>query len=207
MNADVLREQSRRYYETKLHEHGVSPRGVDWNSSESQETRFRQLARLLEDDPDASVLDYGCGFGSLAAYLRSHGHRGPYIGFDISPQMIDAATRYLQPQAGCRLTSDRNTLSTADYAVASGLFNVKLMASDESWRAYVGTLIDDMHALSVRGFGFNVLTTHCDADRRRSDLYYADPVEYFEHCRRSYSRQVALLHDYGLYEFTILVRS
>ena len=104
MNPDVLRDQSRRYYEAKLHEHGVSPRGVDWNSGESQETRFRQLARLVEDDPTASILDYGCGFGALAAYLRRRGHRGPYVGFDVSPEMIDAATQYLQPQHGCRLT-------------------------------------------------------------------------------------------------------
>jgi SAM-dependent methyltransferase len=207
VNPDVLREQSRRYYETKLQEHGISPRGVDWNSTESQETRFRQLARLLEDEPAASVLDYGCGFGALAAYLRTRGHRGTYIGFDISPEMIDAATRFLQTQAGCWFTSDRDTVTKADYVLASGLFNVKLQAPDESWREYVRTLIEDMRTLSVRGFGFNVLTIHCDPDRRRSDLYYADPVEYFEHCRRRYSREVALLHDYGLYEFTILVRT
>jgi len=28
----------------------------------------------------------------------------------------------------------------------------------------------------------------------------------FDYCKRTYSRDVALLHDYGLYEFTILVR-
>jgi len=207
VNPDVLREQSRRYYETKLQEHGVSPRGVDWNSKESQDTRFRQLARLLEDEPTASVLDYGCGFGALAAYLRTRGHRGTYIGFDISPEMIEAATRFLQMQAGCRFTSDRDTVTKADYVLASGLFNVKLKTPDESWREYVRTLIEDMRTLSVRGFGFNVLTIHGHPDKQRSDLYYADPVEYFEHCRRSYSREVALLHDYGLYEFTILVRT
>jgi hypothetical protein len=40
----------------------------------------------------------------------------------------------------------------------------------------------------------------------RDHLYYADPGEFFEICKRVYSRNVALLHDYGLYEFTILVR-
>jgi hypothetical protein len=28
----------------------------------------------------------------------------------------------------------------------------------------------------------------------------------FDICKRKFSRNVALLHDYGLYEFTILVR-
>jgi hypothetical protein len=40
----------------------------------------------------------------------------------------------------------------------------------------------------------------------RDDLYYADPCELFDHCKRQHSRNVALLHDYTLYEFTILVR-
>ena len=40
----------------------------------------------------------------------------------------------------------------------------------------------------------------------RPDLYYPDPGAVFDRCMRRYSRHVALLHDYGLYEFTILVR-
>ncbi len=40
----------------------------------------------------------------------------------------------------------------------------------------------------------------------RTDLYYGDPIFFFEHCRTTFGRHVALLHDYPLYEFTILVR-
>jgi hypothetical protein len=62
-----------------------------------------------------------------------------------------------------------------------------------------------MAALSRRGFAFNMLTGYADADRMRPDLYYADPHAVFDRCRR-FSRRVALLHDYPLYEFTMLVR-
>jgi len=40
----------------------------------------------------------------------------------------------------------------------------------------------------------------------RPDLYYADPRLYFDYCKRNFSRHVALLHDYGLWEFTVIVR-
>jgi hypothetical protein len=40
----------------------------------------------------------------------------------------------------------------------------------------------------------------------REDLFYADPCELFDYCKTRFARNVALLHDYGLYEFTILVR-
>jgi hypothetical protein len=37
-------------------------------------------------------------------------------------------------------------------------------------------------------------------------LYYADPMKLFDHCKKKYSKKVAILHDYPLYEFTLLVR-
>ena len=40
----------------------------------------------------------------------------------------------------------------------------------------------------------------------RPDLHYADPLALFDRCKRRYARDVALLHDYGLWEFTLLVR-
>jgi hypothetical protein len=40
----------------------------------------------------------------------------------------------------------------------------------------------------------------------REDLYYADPARLFDHCKTRFARNVTLLHDYGLYEFTMLVR-
>jgi hypothetical protein len=62
-----------------------------------------------------------------------------------------------------------------------------------------------MASLSRRGFSFNMLTAYSDEDKKRPDLYYASPAGFFEYCRR-YSKRVALLHDYPLYEFTIIVR-
>ena len=203
---DALRAQSRTYYEQRLRDHGVTPRGVDWNSQESQELRFHQLARLLDGYPNATVLDYGCGFGAMASYLRRRRHLGMYVGFDVSPDMIGAARHVTASVADCRLTSDRSSLSPVDFVVSSGVFNVKADAPDEVWRAYIDDSVDDMRTLSTRGFAFNLLTSNSDPERRRPDLYYADPLDVFEHCRTRFSRHVALLHDYGLYEFTILVR-
>ena len=66
--------------------------------------------------------------------------------------------------------------------------------------------LETLAELSIRGFAFNMLTSYSDTDKMRPDLYYGDPAFFFDHCKRRYSRNVALLHDYGLYEFTIIVR-
>ena len=94
----------------------------------------------------------------------------------------------------------------ADYAVASGIMNVKLETPVEEWEAYVRATRDSMDAHSEKGFAFNCLTSYSDKEYMRDDLYYADPALYFDYCKRKFSRNVALLHDYELYEFTILVR-
>jgi hypothetical protein len=97
-------------------------------------------------------------------------------------------------------------LQPADYTVASGIFNVKLEASSTEWERYVLRTLEKISSLSKRGFAFNVLTKYSDPEFRRPDLYYADPLLLFDYCKTKLSRFVTLLHDYPLYEFTILVR-
>ncbi len=94
----------------------------------------------------------------------------------------------------------------ADYGIASGIFNVRLGHSDSEWQNYLERTLDVLDRTSRRGFGFNCLTSYSDRERMRDYLYYANPGALFDLCKRRYSRNVALLHDYGLYEFTILVR-
>ncbi len=63
-----------------------------------------------------------------------------------------------------------------------------------------------MNRLSARGFSVNFLTKYSDADHMRPHLYYADPCYLFDYCKRNFSRNVALLHDYEVYDFTLIVR-
>jgi SAM-dependent methyltransferase len=205
VSTDALVGDVREYYEASLAAHGPTPQGVDWNSAESQTLRFRQLARLFEDDLAATVLDYGCGYGALAAYLRQAGHVGDYVGFDVSERMVAAAVR-THSLASCRYTTDAASIEPSDYVVASGLFNVKLHAPVDQWRLYMQDTVQTMRSLARRGLAFNVLTAYSDADRQRRNLYYADPCDVFDFCKRQISPSVALLHDYPLYEFTVLVR-
>lgn len=59
---------------------------------------------------------------------------------------------------------------------------------------------------SSLGFVINCLSSCSDEDKRGEYLHYADPCWLFDLCKLRYSRQIALLNDYGLYEFKILVR-
>jgi SAM-dependent methyltransferase len=202
---DIITEVA-GYYSAKLAEHGETPRGVDWNSEESQNLRFEQLTRIIFQPVKFSINDLGCGYGALIDYLNSHSHDFTYYGCDISEDMIHAARdrHAYSPHAHFAVAAEPQGM--ADYGIASGIFNVKLGRSDIEWRAYLEATLDVLNHTSRRGFSFNCLTSYSDSDKMRDYLYYADPCALFDLCKRRYSKNVALLHDYGLYEFTILVR-
>ncbi len=203
MSSDTILAQVQTYYDGKIREHGPTARGVDWNSPESQELRFAQLLKLTDRTRRFSVNDFGCGYGALVDYLEKEGCEFEYTGFDISAEMI-AKAESLHPRAA--FVTEQERLPHADYTLASGIFNVKLNTSDADWTHYLLGILDTMNSLSTRGFAFNALTKYSDAEFMRADLYYADPLFLFDHCKTRYSRFVSLLHDYPLYEFTMLVR-
>lgn len=179
---------------------------MDWNSGESQRLRFGELLRVCEGRQDLSLNDIGCGYGALFDHLLTLGMRCDYLGVDISVPMIAAAQELHRGRAGCRFLAGERADRSADYGVASGIFNVKLDAPPAAWRSHLLQTLDALDATSRRGFAFNCLTTYSDAERMKGDLFYADPCELFDYCKRRFAKNVALLHDYGLYEFTILVR-
>jgi SAM-dependent methyltransferase len=194
------------YYSGKLAEHGTTAKGVDWNSEASQLLRFDQLKKVIGLTDGFSVNDFGCGYGALFDYLRRDYKNFFYTGFDLSAAMVAAATQRNTGAANARFFLASEPSEMADYGVASGIFHVRLTRNDSEWRDYFEATLDVMDRTSRRGFSFNCLTQYSDIDKMRSDLYYADPCSVFDRCKRLYSRHVALLHDYRLYEFTMLVR-
>jgi len=194
------------YYAAKLERFGSTPQGVDWNGQASHELRHQQFLRLLDGAEDASVLDLGCGYGDFLRFLRARGHRGAFIGYDVAPSMIEKARELHGEAEDRRWKVGADPVDIADFATASGIFNVKGEVSDDAWTSYVQRTIDVLARVGKRGFAFNLLSLSSDPERRRPDLYYADPVAMLSCCLSRYGRSVALLQDYGLYEFTILVR-
>jgi SAM-dependent methyltransferase len=195
-----------KYYSEKLVEHGETPHGVDWNGEEGQFLRFARLCGIVDREDRFSINDLGCGYGALYQYLQPRCREFSYRGYDISEEMILAARgRYADaPDAEFHVAAAPSSM--ADFGVASGIFNVRLEHTDAQWMDYIKSTLDVLNRSSRRGFSFNCLTSYSDADKMKDYLFYADPCVLFDFCKRNYSRNVGLLHDYDLYEFTILVK-
>jgi SAM-dependent methyltransferase len=193
-------------YTDNLKQFGVSSKGVGWPDENSHLLRFKKLVYLLpeESNPLISINDLGCGYGALYDYLKKNtiGFSG-YNGFDISQEMLNKAKELInENDAEFILGSELN--KTADYSFASGIFNVKFETDYSLWQKYFENVIDNMNEFSSKGFAFNCLSTYVDF--KRDHLFYGDPLYFFNYCKNRYSRFVTLLHDYPLYEWTIIVK-
>jgi SAM-dependent methyltransferase len=206
--SDSIKNKINEYYTQKIIVNGASAQGVDWNSKESHILRFAQLTKLIEEPTGFTILDYGCGYGALIDSLNQFGYKEyMYYGLDISSEMIKTAKGYYYKKNECFATalSDFNE-QKFDYVIANGLFNVKLNISEACWKEYILDTINEFNKLSVLGFAFNVLTSFSDKEYMKDYLHYSNPLELFEYCKVNFSKRVALLHDYPLYEYSIIVR-
>ena len=61
-------------------------------------TRNAWTLELLHPQPDASILEVGCGPGTLLQVLAAHVASGQILGIDASPLMVQVATRRNQAE-------------------------------------------------------------------------------------------------------------
>jgi SAM-dependent methyltransferase len=177
------------------------PRTLGWRPG-TQLTRFAAFFAGFATARPERVLDIGCGFGDLLSYLRSQGWEGHYVGVDLVPEFVDEA-RVLHaddPRAEWHCLDFLATRRDwhCDAAFASGLLN----HLREDHTGYIERFIAAMVAAATTYIAVDFLST--TADRRREDLYFADPAEILR-LGLTHSRRVQLDHGYMPFEFTLRI--
>ncbi len=185
-------DRLQKHYRDLFATHGDAPAAVQYSDRDSQFRRFEVLAQVADDL--GSVVDLGCGLGHFAGFLRARGFAGPYCGLDFVPEFVEhARLRFADdPQARferCDLKADAFPEGYATFAV-SGVFNNR---QDDN-RAFLESTLRKAFAAAQRQVAFNVMSTYVDFEA--PDLYYTDPREVFDFCKRELTRRVTLRHDY-----------
>jgi SAM-dependent methyltransferase len=208
MNLEETQKKLNQFFVEKLDAFGAIPEGVDYKNPEAQAIRFEELVKVIDPSQKFTVIDYGSGYGGMFDFLNKKGWDFEYYGIDIIEKMVIAGREAHKDFPNAHFTTNETEVPIADYLLAGSIFNIKMETSHEEWREFTLQTLCSMNGLCSKGFSFNMLTKYSDADRmaKRPDLYFSDPLLYFDFCKRNFSRNVALLHDYGLFDFTILVR-
>ena len=194
-------------YSDNLTEHGDRSKAVGWPTADSQELRFEKLTQVIPKMTDSfSVNDYGCGYGAHLDYLLQKQYSvAGYNGYDLSEEMLSKSKERLKDFDGDLTLINSSEISTsADFTFVSGTFNVRFESSYEEWKAFIEKTLHMINESSNLGFSFNLLSKYVDWEE--SHLFYGDPCYWFDYCKVNFSDQVSLLHDYPLYEWTILVK-
>lgn len=204
MSYEMIEKKAERYFSEKLNQYIVGPGVADCNSLEAQEIRYEQVIKVLppERETPFSVCDFGCGLGDLKPYLQKRYTQFEYYGIDVSEEIIKRAKEI----HGMGFLCGTKITDQYDYIVSSGIFNNVLDNDKKEWERYFLDTLTMFHDHARKGFSFNALTKYSDVDRMRDDLFYADPCFLFDYCKTHFSRNVALLHDYDIYDFTIIVK-
>lgn len=206
-NAATSLEKIEKLYTSNIREKGIVSSAVGWNTRESQNLRFEKLTSIInEREKPISINDYGCGYGAHLTYLiqKCGISVDTYNGYDLSEEMIAAAKPELSWFSGnLSLLRSPEITTEADYTFVSGTFNVRFDANEKAWQSFIEDKLTQIDCFSRRGFAFNLLSSY--VDWKEDHLFYGDPCYWFDFCKRKFSKKVSLIHDYPLYEWTILV--
>ena len=170
------------YYQQKREQYGDDVRALGWGSVESQQLRFQVLSEVADLRCEA-VLDYGCGFGDLYAFL---GLGVDYIGYEPDPEML-ARARAKYPRA--RFVA---APLPADYVLESGAFNL-----ESDWQTELRELWEKF---CRKGMALNF--TSALAERQTPGIVYADPFATARFCS-GLTKRFILRHDYKSNDFTV----
>ena len=207
VSANEIYDRVQAYYEAKLALHGASPQGVDWSCAATQWLRFVQLLKICPLDTAFSLIDVGCGYGALAAFLADRYPQADvdYLGVDVSPVMIRRARRRFRGDPKKRFLVGRSCPGRTDYAVASGIMNIRLGVSIALWEDLVRATLADMRNKSTKGFAVNFLAT--PPPSAPPDMTYsAPPSKWVRFCQEELGCATDLRDGYGLGEYTLLAR-
>ena len=190
------------YYTRAILKHGPSARGVDWNTEESQNTRFGRLISptILECD---EIVDLGCGYGALLEYLRGCGWTGRYQGVDLVPAMVDAARKRNATDSGATFVIGTAPPGHHQVVIANGILNVRGALPVSLWRRHVHKTLEAMFEAAEVAIAFNFLHPWSDPAYKRRHLWYPRGFELVDFTIRRYSRWIEMDQAYGLFETTV----
>ena len=164
-----------RFYDRFSKHYGADYRALNWTSTASQEKRFKVIAEILPQH--CSVNDVGCGHGDLWTYLTEKAEKSisNYWGYDLSQSVLNNISDHIKKRKEVSFyhVSGPGPLFTADYSIASGIFNTNFRISLR--QQHLNTFEQVLSAMwdkSTQGIIFNVMT------RKEKESY--DGLFYFD---------------------------
>jgi SAM-dependent methyltransferase len=191
------KERVNQYYNDGLKKFGYDINALASGTEERRRIRFQVLCEIGVT-PGCSVLDLGCGFGDFYGYLRERGIAVRYVGYDINPNLIEAA-KQLYPDAEFHVKDiQTDSFDMFDYIVSTSAFNHPLTGQDQYQFAQDILTICYNHA--EKGVAIDFQSSYVDF--KSPILFHYSPEQMFSIVKKI-TKRVCLRHDYPLFDFCV----
>lgn len=197
-------EQINGYYKSAFIKYGATAQGVDWNSSNSQDARFRVLLEVsgFKADSIKRLHDFGCGYGAFLNYLISQGFSGEYVGIDLVEESICEAIETFRNRPDTSFLIGSEIEGKAEIIFASGVFNVMFIERERWLEDFVIPKITDFVHKSA---SVNINFLKDKPNRPVNHLLYIAPEELLTRLKLN-DYEYNLKDDYDLWEWTLSIR-
>ncbi|MBN2865793.1 MAG: class I SAM-dependent methyltransferase [Thiotrichales bacterium] len=203
-----LRIQTR--HKSSIEYYGYQPQALYWSSQEIQFIRFKKLSEILPRNQACSILDVGCGFGDLKAYLQQQGFDIDYTGIDLSEDMVRSAG-FKHPGIHVKqgdLFDFNPAEKQFDFVLLSGALNevveTELEGTAEQKGRYAKAVIRKMYDTCKQGVAFNLLDNRNAWVASRPDLQSFQPEAIADYCQ-SFAHNVSWQDGYVDNDFTVFM--
>ena len=124
---------------------------VAWSDSKSQNKRFGVLFDIGIKEGD-SILDFGCGLGSMYDYIKEKKLNVNYTGVDINKDYInDDLSHFKKSVKFKRIKTINDVKEKFDWFLASGVFTIQFSIKD------VIDIISKAYDKTKKGLSFNFI--------------------------------------------------
>lgn len=188
-------------YTKRFKTYGYSPKTLGWFKGK-QDIRFHILTSHVNLENKA-ILDIGCGFGDLNRILKNKLNSYTYFGVDIVPALIEEGKKRYSGSNIQFLCADFSELKIEpmfDYAIASGIFNFKLLHEDNYH--YIEHIIQKSLKLCTIGIAFDFLSDKVDYEYE--ETFHNSPEKILSIAYK-YSRNIVIRNDYMPFEFSLFI--
>lgn len=184
------------FYNSAYKKHGISARGLNWNSEQSQKIRFEVICEFLANEFfTCKVVDAGCGFGDLYLYMEENNFvPKEYIGIDCMQNSIQIAQkRYPKVCFTCKDIL-KDDLPYSDWYIASGSLNI--LGSFDTWY-----FLERMLLHCEKGIVFNIL----EGNKQNENFNYQQKEDIINFAKKK-GLKIRLRNDYLANDITVELR-
>ena len=190
------------FYESNMNKGLPDYTILGWENEEAQRLRFEILASSV-NLKGKSILDVGCGTGSLLEYLILKGIEVSYTGVDILESMIEVAiNKFPDGNFICTDIFKQNYFKKKSFDVvfSSGIFNLNLGNNEEFLIKALKIFLN----LSKEAAVFNLL--HQKSPDKEHKFYYYSPDDIIKAIEKiqTYSIKINIIENYLNNDFTVI---